>query len=99
MSVHSLSMLWIMQHVAFYPLVLTIKVYDYNLTIMKYLCKPIAILASKIHSKSNIRTSIIDAFSTFFLLSLILSKSYYIINFELLVFCRSNLELRSGNII
>ena len=84
--------------VAFYPLILimiTIKLYDYNLTIMRYLCKPIAILASKVHSKSNICTSIIDAFSTFFLLSFV---KILITSFELLVFAEV-VELRSGNII
>ena len=84
--------------VAFYPLILiviTIKLYDYNLTIMKYLCKPIAILASKIHYKSNIRTSIVDAFSTFFLLSFV---KILMTSFELLVFAEV-IELRSGNII
>jgi hypothetical protein len=82
---------------AFYPLILiviTVKLYDYNLTIMRYLCKPIAILASKVHSKSNIRTSIIDAFSTFFLLSFV---KILIASFELLIFTEV-VELGSGNI-
>ena len=84
--------------VAFYPLILimiTVKLYDYNFTIMRCLCKPIAILSSKIHSKSNFRTSIIDAFSTFFLLSFV---KILITSFELLVFTEV-VELRSGNTI
>jgi hypothetical protein len=83
--------------VAFYPLILitiTIKLYDYNFTIMRYLCKPIAILASKIHSKSDFRTSIVDAFSTFFLLSFV---KIVITSFELLIFTEV-VELHSGNI-
>ena len=83
--------------VAIYPLVLiliTIKLYDFNFIFLRYLCKPILILTSKIHSKSDIHTSIIiiDSFSTFFLLSYvkILSTS-----FELLI----QLNFGTGNII
>ena len=81
--------------VTFYPLILlmiTIKLYNYSLIIM-HLCKPIAILASNIHSKSNICTSKIDAFSTFFLLSFV---KILITSFELIVFAEV-IEFRSGN--
>ena len=83
--------------VALYPLVLiliTIKLYDYNFMILRYLCKPISCLASIVHSKSDIRTSIIDSFSTFFLLSFV---KILTISFELLIFTEV-VELGSGNI-
>lgn len=56
---------------------------------------PIVILASKIRSKSDIRTSIIDLHSTFFLLSFV---KILTTSFELLVFTEV-VELCSGNII
>ena len=83
--------------VALYPLVLmlvTIKLYDCNCTILRCLVRPISYLASKIHSKSDIRTSIIDSFSTFFLLSFV---KILTISFELLIFTEV-VELGSGNI-
>ena len=82
--------------VALYPLVLiliTIKLYNFNFIILRYLCKPIVILASKIHSKSDIHTSIIDSFSTFFMLSFV---KILTISFELLIFTEV-VELHSGN--
>ena len=83
--------------VALYPLLLiliTIKLYDYNFRILRYLCKPVSYAASAIHSKPDIRTSIIDSFSTFFLLSFV---KILTISSELLIFTEV-VELGSGNI-
>ena len=82
--------------VALYPLILiliTIKLYDHNLTFLRYVCKPISCLVSIIHTKSDIRTSI--NFSTFFLLSFV---KILAISFELLIFTEV-VELGSGNIV
>ena len=83
--------------VALYPLILiliTIIVYDCKFTFLICLCKPITYLVSFVRSKADIRTSIIDSFSTFFLLSFvkILGTSFDLLTFTEIV------ELGSGNV-
>lgn len=82
--------------VAVYPLVLillTVKLYDHKFRLFKTLCKPVSYVAAKFHSNWDVRTSMIDSFSTFFLLSFV---KVLTISFDLLIFTEV-FELGSNN--
>ena len=91
LNVNTLQVLALEYSIALYPLFLifvsyvSIVLYDYKVPCVVYCWRPFGILFGKLRKKWDIRTSVIDSFATFFLLSYVKILSA---TFDIFVFSR-----------
>ena len=91
LNVNTLQSLALEYAIALYPLLLifvsyvTIALYDYKVPCLVHCWRPFGSLFGKMRKKWDIRTSVIDSFATFFLLSYVKILSA---TFDILVFSR-----------